>query len=71
MVVGPSGRDHDSPNQLVLISKAPNYFKNIKEQTHIILTNIMFWKSEDLNTRKFWNGFSKTFENMELETLKL
>ena len=34
MVYGPGGHDHDSPNQLFLILKAPRYFKQSKKITN-------------------------------------
>ena len=51
MIFGPSGRDHDSPNQLSLTLDTPNYSKRFRNNPESFLQNIWFvkiseyWKS--------------------------
>ena len=49
MVLGPGGRDHDSPNQLFLILEAPRYFKKSKKILKLFL-KYHLWKYDNLET---------------------
>ena len=37
MDFGPSGRDHDSPNQYYLPLETPGYMKNTRDETYQII----------------------------------
>ena len=52
MVVGPSGRDHDSQNQLLLTLKAPRYSTELKKNTKPFLNKYEIWRFSDLGHRK-------------------
>ena len=43
MVFWPSGRDHDSQNQLYLFWRTPRYFKNIRKMPNLFW-EILFWE---------------------------
>ena len=52
MVFGPSGRDHDSQNQLFLLCETPRYFKK-SNKSQIISKNISFGNSTILEIETF------------------
>ena len=66
MVLGPSGRDHDSPNQLFLIWEAPRYFINIKTTTQTLFKNVILGNMRISKLENVGNQCSRIVEILDL-----
>ena len=68
MVFGPSGRGHDSQNQLIVILETPRYFKkskkNVKPFKNILLLEVR--KSKNLKLLK--KGVPRILKTWNLES---
>ena len=56
MVFGPSGRDHDSPNEFYLNLGTPRYFKKYRRNTKSFWGSIILGGIKILETMHFFGG---------------